>query len=348
MEFQPIDYKIVSQDQLAESELSFACFRTQKDLDEVLNSKVPIRFRYILKGFQGACRQQFHKDLRAIGGQYVSPQKADPGVKYFYLRLNYEPNRDRKYWNQFQCLIKSMMKIDSVIKAISKPELPKLFPNMVPKTFTVKRGTRLPKGIWIAKPDGITSYSGAGISIVRTQSELDIWIQRCRQDRAITGMVISEYIQNPKLFGGRKFHYRVSILICSWKHVDIFPKALILTAYDEYQNNDFGNPAIHDTHMKSTADINTVNIADVPGMLEMLTEIAKKICAMDMDTYPDQKYGYKVFAPDILEDDTGKLHLLEINYSPSLALGAHWNETARIEYENLYHHWEFQAVKALI
>lgn len=338
------DYRVVSEDNLPESELRFACFRTQKDLDEI-SFDTPIKFKYTLVGFQGVCRQQFHKDLHSIGGRYISPYKVRPWDKLAFIRINYDAKLGCNFGNSIHCLIKNTMNDKQIIKILSKPELPKMFSDMVPKTLNMSTAV-LPSGIWIAKPEGRASYSGRGMAIVQTQSEFDTWKAECKSQSWITGGVISQYIQNPKLIQGRKFHYRVHILMTTWNTISIFPLSHVVTARDEYKNSDFGNKAIHDTHAKSTIGMITENISDIPGMSDMLTEIANRLLTLPTSVWPDQDFGYIVFAPDILRDDDDKLHLLEINTRPGMLLATDWDFKARLQYETQYQHWEFQAVKA--
>jgi len=164
---------------------------------------------------------------------------------------------DGKYaWDkrlyQFKCRLKS--RIDA--KAISnKVDLHlRLATHSSPwicETQLVDRSTCITDGdLWIWRPED--GFAGRGIFIVNTQAALrDAFMQHSGDPRAKRAM-ISRYIENPCLMDGCKFHLRIHFVVllsADSVRTFVFRDGLLVRAVKPYQNCEFSDKSVHDTHM---------------------------------------------------------------------------------------------------
>jgi len=177
----------------------------------------------------------------------------------------------------------------------------------------------------IVKPVGFGAFAGSGIRVVSNMQEFRDAIASIHKNQRV---VICEYITNPLLLSSleyKKFHLRMYLGIAAGANFkwSLASFGKIITAAKPYENSNFDNPAIHDTHMKSTVrnlyypddlsvDWNNVHLLD-----KQMIEIAK--CAAELmrytaASYPESKYGFQIYGMDFLITDEYKVILLEINH----------------------------------
>lgn len=82
-----------------------------------------------------------------------------------------------------------------------------------------------PMSTWIMKPCG--KSQGAGIFLINKLSKLKKWSRESRQPNFNPSMVkdayvISKYIENPLLIGGRKFDMRLYVLVTSFRPLKVY------------------------------------------------------------------------------------------------------------------------------
>lgn len=332
LEKSPIVVSEKHQIQLAE--LGAAVFRTQKDLDLWHPGNLG---EYIFAGCAGVCRQQLHIRLGELGLKYVRPKDAE-AKKYILIHAEQEPGIKRFRYD-VQSFMRNVLNVKELRAHIGKPYLPIYFADFIPKTINLKPGAKFPGGVWIAKPDGQHASSGFGINIIESQKQLDSWIQKTSANRMTTGMVLCEYIRNPRLWQGRKFHYRCYILLTSWGTWSICPIAKIITAAKPYKDSNYSDKGIHDSHIKSTPQDITEMISD--KLRSVLEKITAKMSEIPHPAYSDNDSGYHVLAPDII--DTGdEILLLEINSSPGVGT-IDDGDTIRA-FEKIYYDWIFDSI----
>ena len=182
----------------------------------------------------------------------------------------------------------------------------------------------LVKYVYIVRPVGIGAFSGKDIFIVFNKKTLD-------NSKKIIGKyentIISEYITNPMLFEGRKFHLRTYFLVATinGKYKTHFYELYeLFTAEKQYNNNDFLDKDIHDTHFKSTPrDIQCpydleptmqkiFNNKIYPKMQDCMLYISKMMEKYTIP-YPQSKNAFEVFGCDFLVKDNYDVILMEIN-----------------------------------
>uniref|UniRef100_A0A6C0K185 Tubulin-tyrosine ligase n=1 Tax=viral metagenome TaxID=1070528 RepID=A0A6C0K185_9ZZZZ len=198
----------------------------------------------------------------------------------------------------------------------------------VPPSVTITDTIPSFRSLKILKPT--EGYRGMGISLVHNKKEVEEWIA---QNTEYKEWVLQSYIQ-PCTFRKHKFHLRVYLLInCSQKGIRSAWLAntwFLVQAIKPYQNSDYKNKEIHDTHMKhghlfhfpqdkpdgwDDGDVRTGYRKVVKIMQTLLTE--------EHRYKPDWRAqnGFQVFGADIMfQEGTHKPFILEFNTKAELGL----------------------------
>lgn len=198
------------------------------------------------------------------------------------------------------------------------------FKEFIRNTSLVNKITKENK-VFIVRPAVVGAYSGKDIYVTTNKDELDIAIERTKKYEKV---LISEYITNPLLFDGKKFHLRLYFLvglIDGFLVSKVFDFYEILTASKPYKKSDWTNKDIHDTHFHGS-DIDIIfpiNIIDsqfynnylfkyLPKIKDCLLHISKFI-AGKIGVYSQTKNAFEIFGCDILIKDDDSIVLMEIN-----------------------------------
>ena len=181
--------------------------------------------------------------------------------------------------------------------------------------------------IYIVRPAGKGAYSGKDIYIVNNRKKLEKAIINTKK---YANVIISEYIENPLLFHGKKFHLRIYYLIgiINNKFINyVMDFYKILTAQLRYKKGEYDDKMIHDTHFETTLKdyiypiaidkedtnfYNNINTTYMPKIKECLKMISAYI-KDEITIYPETINGFEVFGCDFMIDTNGKIYLLEIN-----------------------------------
>jgi len=136
----------------------------------------------------------------------------------------------------------------------------------------------------------------------------------------------SEYIQNPLLWKGYKFHVRVHIIVTVTKekrYAVMAPSVEMIPAGKPFVNGEYADQDIHDTH-----DDRNIMSGFIPGDIEngqMLYDGVVKILKESipellplLELYPEAENSYDVFGVDIMFLSDGTPIILEINSTPGL------------------------------
>ncbi|GAB6030010.1 putative tubulin polyglutamylase ttll1, variant 2 [Chamberlinius hualienensis] len=231
-----------------------------------------------------------------------------------------------------------------------------IFLDFIPVTFMlpaeynlfVEEFRKNPTSTWIIKPS--SKSQGAGIFLVNKLSQLQRW---SRENRSPTHLVttgnvketyvISRYLENPLLIGGKKFDLRMYVLVTSFKPLKCFVYKLGFCRFcavryvsgeseldnmfvhltnvsiqkhgDEYNRLHGGKWMIQSMrlYLEGTRGIQVTNklFDDINWViLHSLKAVAGTIVN---DRHCFECYGY-----DIIVDDNLKPWLVEVNASPSL------------------------------
>ena len=230
-----------------------------------------------------------------------------------------------------------------------KKYFPDEYLGFIADSFLLSKNTVYkPGNIYIARPINkinpetgkkvISSFSGKGIMYIDNEE---------RMKEAINGLIeydnilISEYIRDPLLFKGKKFHLRIPLLVTMFNSVIktyLFPDSLVRTAELPFVLDHFDSKEIHDTHLSSTDltkeyifpnDFTTeytgkVITEDIKTKVNNeIEEIMRKvsiILADNIEKYPNVKNPCQLLGIDMMITDDFKPMLIECNARPGFAL----------------------------
>ena len=204
----------------------------------------------------------------------------------------------------------------------------------------VEEFRRYPNAMWIMKPSN--RAQGKGIFIINKLQQIKKWSSGRWAQTAET-YVVSRYIDNPLLVGGKKFDLRIYVLVTSFRPLRMYLGDGFARFCNVKYSNDIGemdNPFMHLTNVSiQKHDENYNNLhggtwavsklrlyleatrgLDATARLfndidDLLVHSAKAVQnVMINDRHCFECYGY-----DLLIDDNLKPWLVEVNASPSLA-----------------------------
>ena len=208
----------------------------------------------------------------------------------------------------------------------------------------------------ICKPVGRGACAGTGITRVDSDEQL----QRVKPAllNYCADYIACDYVSDLLLWNGRKFHLRMYWLVRpEYAGKPFFSKlhdtGKIMTAALPYRDEDFGNPDIHDTHVKSTPR-NLFFPNDLDGvspeqrkrlfiqMENILSCVGELLRLAHVGSYKESRYAYEVFGCDFLVTRDMCPILLEINQRigmrsvPSDTDQDHYDAFARHYYRWVY------------
>ncbi|CAF3321127.1 unnamed protein product [Rotaria socialis] len=204
---------------------------------------------------------------------------------------------------------------------------------------------RDPNHTWIMKP--AARAQGKGIFLINKMSQIKKWSRDGKSIPAAAPtretFVISKYIDNPLLIGGKKFDLRLYVLVTSFKPLKCYLYRLgfgrFCTVKYISSSNDIDNMFVHLTNVsyqKQSEDYNSIHggkwsIDNLRLYLEgtrgkkLTDRLFDEMCwiivhslraasaVITSDRHCFECYGY-----DIIIDDNLKPWLIEVNASPSL------------------------------
>jgi len=181
--------------------------------------------------------------------------------------------------------------------------------------------------IKILKP--LNEYGSKGIAIIKTKNEINLWINK-NENNKYREWIIEDYLLNPDLINGYKFHLKVLILVKVLKNkqieVYISEYKFITKANEKYKNNDWDNMNIHNTSYQSKEYSifpkelpDNWNLEDVKEINNNIEQIIKKILKDQNDFQPEwnAQNGFEIFGANFIFSNK-KIYLLEINSKISL------------------------------
>ncbi len=267
--------------------------------------------------------------------------------KYFINKIDY--SSINKLFNKFDIL--------SVITK-NNPELAKY----CPPTFKINELDKYQFPKWyILRP--LVSFGGIDIFYINNKKDLDAKIKYYNITENYRGNIhgnnvaVSEYISNPLLFKGKKFHFRINMLFSIINNVFnafLLNYARIVTAKEPFDMIEPFTKEKHDTHLKSTDDdynfandFNNENLnksitkEDKDILWNKITEILIPIAkTMEKNKnqikYSDTQNCYYVFGIDMMVRDNLEPAFIEINYDPAVAFK---KDTTNDKFSKLYFNW---------
>lgn len=259
-------------------------------------------------------------------------------------------NKLKKLYNVQSLIFNSLNGTDNIshknLLYFNMLKIDKAFTNKhMAKTIYLRNDTKYQHGVYIARPIELlhgtqTQRGGKDIVIYDDNKGFSKALQLLKKYKNV---IISNYILKPLLFNGLKFHFRTyfipSIVNGHFKvhYLDICP---IYTAKLPYQEKDYYNADIHDTHLKSTAkdyfftkskyyfkqghldifhnDLNKENIENIENIgnnenpldmgkidniwkqIENILHNVSRILSKDISLYNNTKNGFYIFSADYM------------------------------------------------
>lgn len=232
-------------------------------------------------------------------------------------------------------------------------ELP---PEWVPTTFALpsdyalfcEEFRRNPSATWIAKPTG--KAQGRGIFLVSKLNQLKKWSTGQKASASNAGLflepyIISRYIPDPLLVGGKKFDLRLYVLVTSYRPLKacLYRGGFCRFCVEQYSTDvaEIDNVFVHLTNValqKHSEDYNSRTggkwaIEDLLLFIESTRGAAAKDKVLsDMEAVIvhslkavqgvmiNDKHCFEMYGFDILLDSSLRPWLLEVNASPSLSV----------------------------
>jgi len=216
---------------------------------------------------------------------------------------------------------------------------------MLPDNFSVVRSEfqKYGNAVWIAKPVG--KAKGKGIFLLKSLSKIKKWDNiNPPGGQTPEGYVISRYIENPLLIGGKKFDLRMYVLVTSYKPLKVwlYGKGFARFCTVKYSSDpaELGNKEMHFTNsaIQQTAEnYNPINgskwnIDCLRFFLEMnMSKERTDKCFEDINSIIyhslkavqpvmiNDKHCFECYGYDVMIDENLKPWLIEVNASPSLA-----------------------------
>ncbi len=176
------------------------------------------------------------------------------------------------------------------------------------------------KEVYIVKPAGHGACAGVGVTVVTNDRELEE--ARFTLSKRFKNIIISEYIQNPLLYEGRKFHLRMFILInsepFSWS---FWNRGKAMTAKLAYKKGDWTNKEIHDSHGETTPKdiyfpediLPKDKYNHVYQQIELILGAVAEIVKPNTRCYEESEYCCEIFGIDFMITDDYIVKLIEIN-----------------------------------
>lgn len=233
-----------------------------------------------------------------------------------------DSSREKAYYN-VPCYVKNALLDSTIDKVCDKSQLYIHMKKYIPVTKPLDK-FEFKRGIYIAKPAGSGAYSGKGITIISRETDLTKARNAIKSNPNWKG-IVSEYIDNPLLFRGKKFHVRVYMLVTSANTYSVFGRSHILTAQLPYKKGDYKS-VYTDTHGATTEkdwemekDFEAVIATELRAKIETVCDEIWSVIGGQIECYPESKYGYEVIAPDIMFDSELNPWLLEVNRKVGLA-----------------------------
>lgn len=206
-------------------------------------------------------------------------------------------------------------------------------------------------GVWIMKP--ASRSQGAGIFIISKLSQIRRWAKDRWEPSGPDGSgfsydgspyVVSRYIENPLLVGGRKFDVRMYALVVSYRPLKVYMYsrgfARLCAAKYSMTSASLDDPVVHLTNVavqKKGAEYNQRHGGKFPlknlrmwleatrgreatqRLFDLIDFIVVHSLRACQNVVAQDKHCFECYGYDIMIDATLKPWLLEVNASPSLS-----------------------------
>ena len=163
--------------------------------------------------------------------------------------------------------------------------------------------------IKILKPEG--GYAGKGIYLVHGKDEA-IYTIKHHRDTYSYRYLLQDYIMEPALIQGHKFHLRLPILVIDDRKF-IYSRCPYYVAKKPFIQNNFENKDVHDTHYNSDFSLFYPDVLPDGWTKKVSLSFLKKVFSeLKLKPAWKSKNSYYLFGADIMFENKNPI-LLEIN-----------------------------------
>ncbi|ORC83602.1 tubulin tyrosine ligase [Trypanosoma theileri] len=229
------------------------------------------------------------------------------------------------------------------------------FSECVPVTYNipndlqmfVEEFRRQPGSTWIVKPTARSQ--GRGIFLINRISQLKRWLKEKKEideleGNPVSGFIVSKYVVDPLLIGGKKFDLRLYVLVTSFKplvaylHEEGFARfcatRYVASALDDDNLHAHltnvalqkGDEAYNNSHGGKWSLANLClflrgryGAACADGLLRSIEFVIQHSLRAVAPVMFNDKHCFELYGYDILIDSSLRPHLIEVNASPSLS-----------------------------
>ncbi len=262
--------------------------------------------------------------------QYGLVESNNPNVNHMFGILNYK-FYDTKFYlvNNFQFIesFKDKFSLHSNLKRYFPIHYNKTYPKSFMLSYDTKYNTIKDK-LYIARP--IEGEGGKDITIINSPELLE----KAKEyiPKYSNGISLTEYVQNPMLYKGKKMHLRCYFMITLIDNVFnsyLLDGGGIYTANLPYKNSDFTNKGIHDTHFSSSGGAyffpeglynNTQpKISNYNDFMKVYNNLCdcliyvSKIAVSSIQQYQNAQNTYEIYGIDVMVRDDFTVFIIEIN-----------------------------------
>ncbi len=231
--------------------------------------------------------------------------------------------------------------------------------NFMPESFKLTVETKYKPGdIYIARPVNNIKTK------LRASSGLDVIVYNSNQSLISAkklllkydNVIVSKYITNPLLFNDKKFHLRAYMMVTLFNGVYssyMFDICRIMLSKNKFNNTDYQNKDIHDTHYRYNDDdylfpihftsnhlSKNINDDDIIDILYKIKDICYKmsdIYSYNVKLKSNSKNGFHLFGFDIMIDENFNPMLIECNRFQNTGLD--YNQEMKKLFENYFIEW---------
>ncbi len=207
-------------------------------------------------------------------------------------------------------------------------------PETICKTILVNHYTTIPEGsIWMMRANW--GWSGKASFVVTNNQQLKEGYNKLmnHKNRYKVKVIISQYIMDPLLFKGYKFHLRLYVIVFVTNDMNankawMANKGKIVPASLPYKPDDWSNELIHDTHLARNPGLVSVYPDSLPedDNKQIIQQSVKQCLSKVMNRmlkrlriWPEVKYGFEVYGVDVMITDKLEPKIIEFNKYPSIS-----------------------------
>lgn len=218
--------------------------------------------------------------------------------------------------------------------------------------------------VFIFRP--VDVFGGVGITIIRGPRSSDIAraVEHARREtlrvmpRAQPRVIMSRYVADVLLWGGRKFHLRTyfaAVVARGVFRTHLWDEGNILTAAQPYVCDRYGDAGVHDTHLGSTdgdplfpADLarGGVTAEQWATIHAAICHVLRRVSALlqpHAQPFEESLHAFEVFGADILVRRDLSVVLMEVN--DKIGYGFN-NQADNVPFSQRYFDWVHETVLA--